>query len=174
MDARNIPFRDEFDVIGAFDVLEHIPEDFAVLAQAYAALKPGGHLLVTVPQHPWLWSPSDDYARHERRYRSTALQDKVRSAGFKILRSGSFVSLLLPLMLLSRLAVRRKTGAFNPLDEFKLPSWLNRSFYNLMKMETGLIKLGMNFPLGGSRFIVARKDLTSTAASPSQEPLIQE
>jgi len=42
MDARHIPFIDEFDVIGAFDVLEHIKEDEQVLAQMYSALKPGG------------------------------------------------------------------------------------------------------------------------------------
>src|ERR1700730_18077853 len=42
MDARRIPYEDEFDVIGAFDVLEHIPEDAVVLAQMYRAVKPGG------------------------------------------------------------------------------------------------------------------------------------
>lgn len=163
MDARDIPYRDEFDVVGAFDVVEHIQEDEAVLAQIHAALKPGGHLLLTVPQHQWLWSPSDEYARHERRYTATELHSKVRSAGFTLLRSGSFVSLLLPLMLASRLTSRRKASVFDPLDEFKLPSWLNGSLYRLMKAEIGLIKLGINFPAGGSRFLIARKDTTSTA-----------
>lgn len=40
MDARNIPFVEEFDAIGAFDVLEHIEEDEAVLSQLHRALKP--------------------------------------------------------------------------------------------------------------------------------------
>jgi SAM-dependent methyltransferase len=164
MDARDIPFRDEFDVVGAFDVVEHIQEDEAVLAQVHAALKPGGHMLLTVPQHQWLWSPSDDYARHERRYTASELHGKVRSAGFTLLRSGSFVSLLLPLMLASRLTSRRKASVFDPLDEFKLPSWLNESLYGLMKAEIGLIKLGINFPAGGSRFLIARKDTAPTAA----------
>lgn len=163
MDARDIPYRDEFDVVGAFDVVEHIQEDEAVLAQVHAALKPGGHLLLTVPQHQWLWSPSDDYARHERRYSAAELQRKVESAGFTVLRSGSFVSLLLPLMLVSRLASKRKASVFDPLDEFKLPLWLNASLYRLMKMEIGLIKLGVNFPAGGSRFLVAQKGTVSTA-----------
>lgn len=164
MDARDIPYRDEFDVVGAFDVVEHIQEDEAVLAEIHAALKPGGHLLLTVPQHQWLWSPSDDYARHERRYAASELHSKVQSAGFTVLRSGSFVSLLLPLMLASRLASRRKASVFDPLDEFKLPSWLNELLYRLMKTEIGLIKLGINFPAGGSRFLIARKDTASTAA----------
>lgn len=62
MDACDNPFVAEFDAIGAFDVLEHIPLDALALGQIHAALKPGGVLLLTVPQHAWLWSASDDYA----------------------------------------------------------------------------------------------------------------
>jgi SAM-dependent methyltransferase len=54
MDARSIPFENEFDVIGAFDVLEHIKEDEEVLSQMRMALKPEGLMLLTVPQHAWL------------------------------------------------------------------------------------------------------------------------
>src|SRR5690606_22871969 len=68
MDARSLPFLDEFDVIGAFDVLEHIVEDGQVLAQMREALKPNGIILLTVPQHEWLWSPVDEFACHVRRY----------------------------------------------------------------------------------------------------------
>jgi len=42
MDARKIPFEKEFDVIGAFDVLEHIDEDGIVLQQMFQATKSGG------------------------------------------------------------------------------------------------------------------------------------
>ena len=77
MDARNIPFENEFDVIGAFDVLEHIKEDEEVLLQMCAALKPEGLMLLTVPQHAWLWSPIDEYAFHERRYAAADLHQKI-------------------------------------------------------------------------------------------------
>jgi len=60
MDARHIPFVDEFDAIGAFDVLEHIEEDEQVLIQIRDALKLRGAMLLTVPQHAWLWSPIVD------------------------------------------------------------------------------------------------------------------
>ena len=56
MDARRIPFREEFDVIGAFDVLEHVREDEQVLSQMHQATRKGGGILVTVPHHPFLWS----------------------------------------------------------------------------------------------------------------------
>lgn len=157
MDARRIPFSEEFDVVGAFDVVEHIKEDEAVLAQAYKALKPGGHLLLTVPQHAWLWSPSDDYARHERRYSKAELHEKVRTAGFRLQRSSSFVSLLLPLMLISRLSSKKKQAEFDPTDEFKLPAWMNAAFYQALALERGMIRLGVNFPVGGSRLLVAQK-----------------
>ena len=97
MDGRRIPYEDEFDVIGAFDVLEHIPEDDAVLAGMHRAVKLGGGILVTVPQHPSLWSATDEYACHVRRYSAVDLHSKIRNAGFEIILSTSFVTLSLPL-----------------------------------------------------------------------------
>jgi len=157
MDARSIPFVDEFDVVGAFDVVEHIQEDEAVLAQAYKALKPGGHLLLSVPQHAWLWSPSDDYAKHERRYAHAEIQGKLAEAGFRLNRSTSFVSLLLPMMIASRFKASQKNKAFDPMGEFRLPAWLNEVLFRIMTVERRLIGLGLNFPVGGSRLVVAHK-----------------
>ncbi|MCY7394117.1 MAG: class I SAM-dependent methyltransferase [Leptolyngbyaceae cyanobacterium CAN_BIN12] len=71
MDARLIiPFVDKFDVVGAFDVLEHIQQDVEVLKQMHQAIQPGGGIVITVPQHPWLWSQLDDIGHHVRRYRA--------------------------------------------------------------------------------------------------------
>ncbi len=157
MDARQVPFVDEFDAIGAFDVLEHIKEDETVLAQLQRAMKPGGVLLLTVPQHPWLWSASDEYACHVRRYTRAEIEQKVLTAGFELLRSSSFVTSLLPVMMLSRALQKRKTKAFDPAGELKINAFLNKFFYGLMKLELAGIRLGMNYPVGGSRLIVARK-----------------
>ncbi|WP_028448703.1 class I SAM-dependent methyltransferase [Chitinibacter tainanensis] len=158
MDARRVPFVDEFDVIGAFDVLEHIEEDEVVLSQLNGALKVGGILLLTVPQHTWLWSASDEYACHVRRYGRVEIEKKVVAAGFEILRSSSFVAGLLPAMLLSRWLMGRNAKNFNPADELKINSVLNKSFYGLMMLELAGIKLGINYPVGGSRLIVAKKN----------------
>ena len=49
--ALDLPFREEFDVIGCFDVIEHIDDDVAALKEIHKALKPGGGILMTVP-HP--------------------------------------------------------------------------------------------------------------------------
>ncbi len=156
MDARSIPYVDEFDVVAAFDVIEHIAEDVAVLHNLYQAVKPGGGLLLTVPQHQWLWSAADDYACHERRYSDAELQGKLVGAGFEIVRSTSFVSLLLPAMLISRRRDSQKDD-YDPLAEFRIRPWLDSILGHILGLERLLIRVGVNFPMGGSRLIVARK-----------------
>lgn len=158
MDARKIPYVNEFDVIGAFDVLEHIKQDEAVLTEMLQALRRGGGIAITVPQHPWLWSQQDEYACHERRYRIGELRDKVLRAGFKLELQTSFVSLLLPAMMASRLSLKKTSAdASNKAGEFQLPGLINRTFEGVMNLERQLIRLGIRFPVGGSLLLVARK-----------------
>lgn len=155
MDAQQIPFTDEFDVIGAFDVIEHIADDERVLREIHRALKPGGGALFTVPQHPGLWSAQDDHACHVRRYRRHELADKLRAAGFRIIFSTSFVSLLLPLLAASRWRRRQMDGEQEMTAEFRLPAALNGSLYGLLRLERWLIQAGLRFPVGGTRLIAA-------------------
>lgn len=157
MDARHIPFVSEFDSVGAFDVLEHIEEDRQVLSQIHKALNPGGILILTVPQHNWLWSPVDDYACHVRRYSARELHDKLKDTGFEILRSSSFVTSLLPAMLISRFIQKLKAKDSNPSAGLNISSWLNWIFEKILNAEIHLIRCGINYPLGGSRLVVARK-----------------
>jgi SAM-dependent methyltransferase len=157
MDARNIPYRDEFDVIGAFDVLEHIEDDVKVFLEAYSSLKDNGYLLITVPQHDWLWSPVDEYACHVRRYSASELHTKLEAVGFEIIRTTSFVSMLLPAMLLSRLKQRHAQSKIDPANELKLSAGLNAFLYKVMQVEVGLIRRGINLPIGGSRLVVAKR-----------------
>ncbi|PTY04037.1 SAM-dependent methyltransferase [Verrucomicrobia bacterium LW23] len=155
MDAKAIPFVEEFDAIGAFDVLEHIDEDEKVLKQIHTALRKDGSVLITVPQHQWLWSASDDYACHVRRYKRNEMEEKLGSAGFEVVRSSSFVSVLLPLMLLSRHTTSKAT--YNARSEFELASWLNNALYQALRCERKSIEFGLNYPIGGSRLVVAKK-----------------
>lgn len=157
MDARAIPFRDHFAVVGAFDVLEHIPEDESVLRELHKALLPGGGLLVTVPQHPALWSAVDVYAHHARRYRRRELVAKLQRTGFEILHATSFVSLALPLLVLSRLRHRARRAARDAVAEVALPPWMDRILGGLMRLEFGLLRAGISLPAGGSLLVVARR-----------------
>lgn len=158
MDARCIPYVDDFDIIGAFDVLEHISEDRLVLQQIYKALKPGGGLIITVPQHPFLWSKEDEYACHVRRYTRHELVHKVRESGFQILKITSFVSFLLPLMWMSRRLKRKKSIEHHDvLSELKIPLFLNTIFKIIMMLEMVLIRMGIYFSWGGSLLLIAKK-----------------
>lgn len=157
MDARHIPYEDEFDVIGAFDVLEHIEEDEKVLGEIKRALRPAGGIVLTVPQHPQLWSRQDEYACHVRRYRVGELRKKVERAGFHVVFETSFVSLLLPAMIVSRLANKQKAVA-SEMAELHLPKLLNSAFESIMTVERLLIRLGIRFPFGGSNLLVAKKN----------------
>ncbi len=157
MDARRIMFEDEFDVLGAFDVLEHIDADEQVLAQMYRAVRPGGGILITVPQHPFLWSYADEVARHVRRYRAGDLRAKLERAGFRMVRSTSFVSLLLPLMMLARRAKQRTDGEQDLLAELRLPAWKNRLLEWALNLECVLIRWHVPLPAGGSLLMIARK-----------------
>jgi SAM-dependent methyltransferase len=155
LDATAMAEESAYDCIGSFDVLEHIDADECVLSNFNRGLRPGGFLLLTVPQHPWLWSSADDYAHHVRRYTYLELRRKVLCAGFRIEYCTSFVSLLLPLMALQRLGSRDRN--YNPDDEFKISPLLNTTLFLVMQLEITLLRLGLRFPLGGSLLLLARK-----------------
>ena len=155
LDARKMDEEELYDVIGAFDVIEHINEDELVLSNLSHALKSRGTLLVTVPQHRWLWSRVDEYACHVRRYTRAELVRKVTQSGLTVNYVTSFVSLLVPLIWISRL--RTKSRNTKPLDELHIPYWLNRLLEIIMFVELGLIKIGIKLPFGGSLLLLASK-----------------
>jgi SAM-dependent methyltransferase len=155
LDATAMSEEDAYDCISAFDVIEHIEADERVLSNFHRALRTGGFLVLTVPQHPWLWSAADDYAHHVRRYTVQELRRKVLHAGFRIEYCTSFVSLLLPLMALQRLSSRHQN--YNPDDEFKISPLLNAALFLVMQLELILLRLGLRFPAGGSLLLLARK-----------------
>jgi SAM-dependent methyltransferase len=157
MDARAIPFIEEFDMIAACDVLEHIDDDNLVLSRMHSALKPGGGVLLTVPQHPFLWSRSDEIACHKRRYRQDELAQKCKVAGFRVVAQSSFVTTLMPLMLAQRLTSGRHDD-YDPAAALALPPWQDRLLEKALDFERMLILWGVSLPFGGSRIVVAMRD----------------
>src|SRR5947209_4052567 len=152
----DVPFEDEFSVVGAFDVLEHVEDDRAAVAGIWKAVRSGGGMIILVPQHPRLWSASDTFAHHVRRYRRRDLVRRVRAAGFEVLAATSFVSTLLPAVVASRVAHRLVGRAYNPLDELD-PGILNAAFERVLDAERRMIEWGVSLPFGGSLMVVARK-----------------
>lgn len=156
MDAHAIPFSDEFELIAACDVLEHLDDDVKTLREIRRALKPGGGALLTVPQHPALWSEADVFACHKRRYRRDELAAKCRQVGLEVVLDTSFVVGLLPLMMLQRL-VRARKEHYDFNAELSLPSWLDGILFTVLEAERRCIGVGARFPVGGSRIVVALK-----------------
>ena len=161
-DARSMPLHETFELAGAFDVLEHVAEDEAVIAGVRSALVDGGVFLAAVPQHPALWSVADEVGHHVRRYERGELDRKLQSGGFKILFSTSYAVGLLPLMAASRvLARRRAAGAGDPRavarEEFSVAPGVNRLLTTVLEAETALTRRGVRWPAGGSRVVTAQK-----------------
>lgn len=157
LDALSMEDNLKYDAIGAFDVIEHIENDELVLSNIFKALKKGGHLVISVPQHRWLWSVTDVHAGHARRYTKGELLKKVKQSGFEVTYHTSFTSLLLPVMLINRVFLRFKK--FDLSHEFLIPAYLNWFLVKIMNIERILIILGVIFPFGGSLLLVARKPL---------------
>lgn len=167
VDARRLPFANEFDVIGAFDVLEHIDEDERVLANVWRGLVPDGLLLVSVPQHRWMWSRLDELVHHRRRYTRRELHDKLQRAGFDVVRMTSFVTALFPLMVLQRAISRNRpvTDAGAALDsEVRFSRATNACFDAVMRIDEALIRGGVSLPFGGTLVAVARKRAATASA----------
>lgn len=156
MDARNIPGVDVFDLTGAFDVIEHIADDEGVLRGLRAATRTGGGTIIAVPQHPWLWSRTDDIAHHQRRYRRGELEAKLLRNGFEILFSSSYTALLLPLMAASRFKGRGSETLDDVNREFTPNRHINDMFIAILRAEIRMTLAGCRWPAGGSRIVVAR------------------
>lgn len=157
LDATALPFEGEFDVVTSCDVLEHIDDDRAVLRQLYQAVVPGGGIIITVPQHRWLWSAVDTYSHHRRRYERHELVSAIEQAGFVVERVTSFVTSLLPLLLVLRLRRQRLDDHFDPTAELKIGALPNAVLGKMLGVDIATIRMGASLPVGSSLLAVARR-----------------
>lgn len=156
-DVFALPYESEFDVVVALDVLEHIDDDRAALGALRKVIKPGGGLVLTVPQHPWLWSQVDDFSCHRRRYVQQDLESKIADAGFEILRCTSLFALTLPLVIASRFF--RRPSSFDPATELKVPRVLNGPLGLLVALEQLVVRMHGSVPFGSSLAVVGRRPI---------------
>jgi 2-polyprenyl-3-methyl-5-hydroxy-6-metoxy-1,4-benzoquinol methylase len=152
---------EEFDLIAAFDVIEHIEDDVAAIKNINKMLHKGGSLIITVPQHKFLWSKLDEILKHKRRYSRRELVTKLQENGFDIRHVTSFLFVLFPLMLISRIFDKgRDQSHFDKValeKRVKFPNALNWIFDLFMRIDEVLIRLGISLPFGGTLVIVAGK-----------------
>jgi 2-polyprenyl-3-methyl-5-hydroxy-6-metoxy-1,4-benzoquinol methylase len=146
-----------FDVIAAFDVLEHIADEAGVLVQMRDRLRPHGRLILTVPAHQSLWSPFDVASGHERRYSLQMLSRSLRAAGFEVEYRTYFLSLLFPAMWLRRRLFKTDASDMGVLldSEFQIVPGINELAYQVLRQEARVIKARRRLPMGTSIAAIA-------------------
>ncbi|HWI88624.1 MAG TPA: class I SAM-dependent methyltransferase [Sphingomicrobium sp.] len=119
-----------YDLIGAFDVIEHIDDDRPAIAAIATKLKPGGKFVMTVPAHQWMWSTHDVVNHHKRRYSKRSLRDLIEGSPLRLEALGYFNSLLFPAAVAERVAskARGKDEASLSLPPAPLNAVLERTF----------------------------------------------
>jgi SAM-dependent methyltransferase len=142
----------DYDLIGAFDVIEHIDDDDAALAAIAAKLKPGGKFMMTVPAHPWMWTAHDVANHHKRRYSKRSLKALVEGSPMRLDKIGYFNSLLFPIAVAER-AVSKLRGKDDG-DVSLPPAPLNGALEAVFAAERYLVGR-LPLPPGLSLFAVA-------------------
>lgn len=154
-----------FDLVTAFDVIEHVDDDLAILRAAYRTVKPGGHIVITVPAFMWLWSHNDDINAHKRRYTAQELKTKLAQTGFDVRRVSYNNFFIFPLaaglILLRRgnepeLASHHLDEAEYEVEMEPASPPVNAILTQAGKLEAGLMRL-ISFPFGTGLLAIARK-----------------
>lgn len=141
-----------YDLIGAFDVIEHIDDDRAALASIAARLKSGGKFVMAVPAHQWMWSAHDVVNHHKRRYSKRRLRQLIDGSPLELLKLGYFNSLLFPLAVAQRAASKLRDS--DDGDVRLPPAPLNAAFNAVFAAERYLVGR-LPLPPGLSLFAVA-------------------
>ena len=113
----DIPLADQsVDAVVALNVLEHVADDVAALAEVHRVLRPGGRAVMVVPYNPRLYDYYDAHLQHERRYGRTEMPDKGRSAGLEVVTYACLGSLLYPAFWAAKKMHRRRHPDPSPTE----------------------------------------------------------
>jgi SAM-dependent methyltransferase len=158
-DLCQLPFPgDHFDMILATDVLEHIDDEGAAVAELHRVLRPGGTLIVTVPAFEGLWGLQDQVSHHKRRYRRDDLTARLRAGGFHVARSFYFNFLLFAPIWLARQLIRWCKIELASENEVNT-RWLNALLARIFALDVWLApRLRPGF--GVSILAIARRPFT--------------
>jgi 2-polyprenyl-3-methyl-5-hydroxy-6-metoxy-1,4-benzoquinol methylase len=154
------PFSEHFDVVGMFDVLEHIESDELALNNVNKMLSPDGRLILTVPSHMWLWSNIDMNSGHKRRYNYSGLKTLLEKSNFEVIYYRSFFIIMLPILffraLINKKHIKLNTENLARNAGMTINPVTNALLKFICKLENFLLK-GISLKFGGSLLVVARK-----------------
>lgn len=162
-DAGLPPFGEQFQIVGMFDVLEHIERDVAALRDVRRMLAPGGAIVITVPAHMSLWSYFDQAAHHARRYSVAELSTKLADAGFDVRYITQFMGAIYPLVWMGRrvnaILGASKDAVARTQQELAITPGLNALLDRALAGEETLIRNRRKITLGTSILAVATRGI---------------
>ncbi len=163
--ALDLPFGSgSFDLVTAFDVIEHCDPERAALDELHRVLVPGGRLLASVPAYQWAWSRHDVDNGHHRRYTKHRLVAALRGAGFEVDRATYAFTSVFPFFATERLARRAFARISTPHDGGpadiagvpNLAPSVERLLVGLTRLDARLLSR-QDLPFGSSVFVAATR-----------------
>src|SRR2546427_2900786 len=166
--AEAIPFADgRFDLVTAFDVLEHLDDDVIALREMARVASPTGLIAVTVPAYGWMWGRQDEVSPHRRRYTGRSLRRAITAAGLNPRRLTAFNTILFPgiaaLRLSRRLSRRLADRGQTPdpaglTSDFSMtkPGPLNDLLAATFSAEAAALRV-LDLPIGVSLLAIAQR-----------------
>ncbi|MCE1177524.1 MAG: class I SAM-dependent methyltransferase [Micrococcales bacterium] len=162
--ALELPFADGvFDIVSAFDVIEHCDPEERALAELVRVLRPGGRLLFTVPAYQWAWTQFDVENGHHRRYTERRAVAAAEQAGLQVERSSYLFASVFPIFAAERLknraveAVRPPSGGAADIAGVPaVPGPVSSVLMSLCRVDERLLR-GRDLPFGSSVVVAATK-----------------
>ncbi len=157
--ATALPFADEaFEVVAAFDVVEHCADEALALSELTRVLAPGGRMLLSVPAYQWAWSDHDVRAGHHRRYTRPRLVGAVEVAGLRVERATYAFAAVFPMFAAERglRRLRRRAGAPPPAGLPQLSSATDTLLRRLTRIDARALSR-VDLPFGSSVLLAAVK-----------------
>lgn len=160
--AYDLPFASgTFDLVCAFDVIEHTDPEDASLAEIRRVLRPGGRLLMTVPAYQWAWSDHDVANGHHRRYTRPRAIAAVERAGLRVERATYAFTSVFPLFAAERLVRRLRmsgdSGAVDTVEIPQVPRPLHHVLMGLTRLDQKVLARGRDLPFGSSVLLAATR-----------------
>ena len=158
--ALALPFEDaSFDIVAAFDVIEHCDPEQAALEEVARVLAPGGRLLMSVPAYQWAWTDFDDQNGHHRRYTRPRAVAAVERSGLNVDRATYAFSSVFPFFVAERLARRLRHSSREAADVVSLPPVpkpVEAVLIGLSRVDRALLAR-TDLPFGSSVVVAAHK-----------------
>ena len=159
--ALALPFEDgAFDVVSAFDVIEHCDPEATALSEVRRVLRPGGRFVMSVPAYSWAWSDFDVANGHHRRYTRARATAAVERAGFTVDRVTHGFATVFPMFAAERaarkLSRRRSDGPVDIVEVPQVPKPVNDALLALARLDR-VVLARRDLPFGSSVFLAATR-----------------